>query len=100
MRAKKRLPVETEKNHNKMFIRIGINRREEKDKRPDEEMEEEKKTKYSIAMNKQPHKENKQREASYICFFTHLLSKVELTFTNCIECMRFCYSICIWFAKR
>jgi hypothetical protein len=43
VRAKKRLPVETEKNHNKMFIRIGMNRREEKDKRPDEEMEEEKK---------------------------------------------------------
>ena len=83
----------------KRLMRIGINRREETDKRTKEEMKEEK-NKYSIAVNKQPHKGNKQREVSYMCFSTHLLSKVEMTSTNCIECMKFCSSICIWFAKH
>ena len=83
----------------KTLMRIGINRREEKGKRTKEEMKEEK-NKYSIAINKQARKGNKQREVSYICSSIHLLSKVEMTSTNCTECMKFCYSICMWFAKR
>jgi hypothetical protein len=80
-------------------MRIGINRREEAGKRTKEETKEEK-NKYSVAINKQPHKGNKQREVSYVCLSMHLLSEVELTSTNCIESMKFCYSICIWFAKH